>query len=165
MRCFNDNPQANIWLLTDGGGVRGLSSLLILQQLMIFINQSVQKYADYNARSGELQPHDCFELIAGTSTGGLISLMLGKIGMTVDGCIKHYRSLSRKIFSKKQFWGRVTHGLGDSKYSAECLRSCITELLSGQKLRHDHPMICTRGADKTAWSVQLLQQHNRQYSD
>jgi patatin-like phospholipase/acyl hydrolase len=61
-------------LSLDGGGVRGLSSLLILREIMEDIEQ----------RTGATEtPRPCeyFDLIGGTSTGGLIAIMLGLLGM------------------------------------------------------------------------------------
>jgi patatin-like phospholipase/acyl hydrolase len=67
-------------LALDGGGVRGLVSLLILQRLMHLMNP-------------EQPPRPCevFDLIAGTSTGGLIAIMLGRLRMDVSSCIRAYR--------------------------------------------------------------------------
>ena len=61
-------------LSLDGGGVRGLSSLLILREIMEDIEQ----------RTGATEtpkPCEYFDLIGGTSTGGLIAIMLGLLGM------------------------------------------------------------------------------------
>ena len=76
-------PYDQIRLLAlDGGGVRGLSSLMILQQLMVTIDpESPPKPCDY------------FDMIGGTSTGGLIAIMLGRLQMTVNNCISAYRDL------------------------------------------------------------------------
>ena len=53
---------------SDGGGVRGLSSLYILQRLMRLIN------AEREAESlPRLKPCEVFDLIGGTSTGGFVS--------------------------------------------------------------------------------------------
>jgi patatin-like phospholipase/acyl hydrolase len=46
-------------LAIDGGGVRGLSSLMILQQLLSTIDQDFPP-----------KPCDYFDMIGGTSTGG-----------------------------------------------------------------------------------------------
>lgn len=59
----------------------------------------------------ELHPYDVFQLVAGTSTGGLIALMLGKMGMTVSQCITQYKELSKIIFGKKHVRARITRGL------------------------------------------------------
>ena len=60
-------------LSLDGGGVRGLSSLLILREIMEDIAPQVEVT--------ELKPCEYFDLIGGTSTGGLIAIMLGALGM------------------------------------------------------------------------------------
>ncbi|QRV93310.1 patatin-like phospholipase protein [Ceratobasidium sp. AG-Ba] len=76
-------------LSLDGGGVRGLSSLLILKAIMEHVH----------GPSGEpLLPYQCFDLIVGTSTGGLIAIMLGRLQMTVDDCISEYTGLAEKVF-------------------------------------------------------------------
>jgi len=51
--------------LSDGGGIRGLSELLILQEIMSRI-QHDEKLADVP------RPCDYFDLIGGTSTGGYV---------------------------------------------------------------------------------------------
>jgi patatin-like phospholipase/acyl hydrolase len=50
---------------TDGGGVRGLSSIMILQRIMNSFNR---KRGD----GRKLQPWQIFDLIGGTSTGGYV---------------------------------------------------------------------------------------------
>ena len=50
--------------LEDGGGIRGLSSLLILKQIMHGLGSRM------NPRRLDLQPFEYFDLIGGTSTGG-----------------------------------------------------------------------------------------------
>jgi len=67
-------------LSLDGGGVRGLSSLMILQEIM----------EDIGSRTGSsMAPRPCeyFDLIGGTSTGGLIAIMLGLCGMVSQGSL------------------------------------------------------------------------------
>ena len=60
-------------LSLDGGGVRGLSSLLLLREIMNDIEQQLD--------ATDLKPWKYFDLICGTSTGGLIAIMLGTLGM------------------------------------------------------------------------------------
>ena len=134
--------------MIDGGGVRGLSSLLILQALMVQINDEV---TSLQGSSSELHPHHVFRLVAGTSTGGLIALMLGKMGMTVDDCITQYQKLSKVVFGKKHFGGRITHGLAPARYSGKRLRNCVRELLRHRHLDEDLPM--ANQDDKVAWYV------------
>lgn len=58
-------------LALDGGGVRGLSTLQILKQLMDTIDpESPPKPCDY------------FDMIGGTSTGGLVVIALLNLRLT-----------------------------------------------------------------------------------
>ncbi|KAK3314428.1 hypothetical protein B0H66DRAFT_641819 [Apodospora peruviana] len=45
-------------------------------------------------------------MIGGTSTGGLIATMLGRLRMTMDECIDAYTTLSDKVFEKESHRGR-----------------------------------------------------------
>ena len=107
------SPWAGKTLLTlDGGGVRGLSSLFILQELMRSIREE-ERYLDKKSRSSfysplfrsvsstddnEYLPCHYFDYVGGTSTGGLIAIMLGRLRMSVDQTIEAYKNLSETIF-------------------------------------------------------------------
>jgi patatin-like phospholipase/acyl hydrolase len=78
----------------DGGGVRGLSSLLILQRLLHSLSEE---------DSDTVKACDYFDLIVGTSTGGLIAVMLGRLQMDIDRCITEYLSLAPIVFPEKNF--------------------------------------------------------------
>ena len=120
----DEGPWARKTILSlDGGGVRGLSSLLILQELMENIAK-LERAADPKATSSAYSPLiDClqdrslpltndtnstsfylpchyFDYISGTSTGGLIAIMLGRLRMNVDDCIEEYEHLSARVFQK-----------------------------------------------------------------
>jgi patatin-like phospholipase/acyl hydrolase len=85
----SDNLRLRL-LSLDGGGVRGLSTLYILRDLMKRIagpDKPVPK------------PCECFDMIGGTSTGGLIAIMLGRLRMSVEDCIAAYITLSTDVFS------------------------------------------------------------------
>ncbi|KAH7012172.1 acyl transferase/acyl hydrolase/lysophospholipase [Microdochium trichocladiopsis] len=81
-------------LSLDGGGIRGISSLLILENIM-------EQIRDAERLDHVPRPCDRFDLIGGTSTGGIIAIMLGRLGMTVDECIRAYRSVARQAFTPK----------------------------------------------------------------
>ena len=87
-------------LSLDGGGVRGISSLYILKELMA---QIARQHRFDHSESPSLSPRPCdyFDLICGTSTGGLIALMLGRLRMasfpSLLLLLTHYYSLSTKL--------------------------------------------------------------------
>ena len=72
--------QAPLRILSlDGGGVRGISSLYILKELMAQVNR--QRRAENREPTSAVSPCDVFDLICGMSTGGLIAIMLGRLKM------------------------------------------------------------------------------------
>ncbi|KAJ7452585.1 FabD/lysophospholipase-like protein [Mycena latifolia] len=81
---------------SDGGGIRGLSSLLILERIMNRIKAENKL---------EVPPRPCehFDLIGGTSTGGLIALMLGRLRMSVEEAIQAYDTLAQVLPETKRF--------------------------------------------------------------
>lgn len=71
-------------LALDGGGVRGLSSLLIVRRLMHEV-QRIMITEENTTDDGKLpRPCEYFDLICGTSTGGLIAIMLGRLRMVSE---------------------------------------------------------------------------------
>ena len=68
-------------LALDGGGVRGLSSRLILEKLMKEVQRLREEENDLNPNGKPPLPCQYFDLICGTSTGRLIAIMLGRLRM------------------------------------------------------------------------------------
>src|SRR5277367_4792387 len=100
------DTQAPLRILSlDGGGVRGISSLYILKELMAQINRQ-HRVEIRNEPTSIIQPCDIFDLICGTSTGGLIAIMLGRLKMvrlsSLDSiamvhCLLNYRQSIRLL--------------------------------------------------------------------
>ena len=129
-------------LALDGGGVRGLSSLQILKQLMEVVD-----------RESPPKPCDYFDMIGGTSTGGfvhrmirklrywadsdsLIAIMLGRLQMTTDECIDAYVSLSDQVFQKQRH--RVTvKGHVQGRFDSNELEKAIREIVVEKGLEED----------------------------
>ena len=80
-------------LCIDGGGIKGYTSLLILKRIFRTM-----------VAEGQLAdtPRPCtvFDLIIGTSTGGLIAVMLGRLHMSIDECIAKYEQVGKEVFGK-----------------------------------------------------------------
>ncbi|KAF7897617.1 hypothetical protein EAF00_005845 [Botryotinia globosa] len=118
------NPWNTKYIHTlDGGGVRGLSSLLIIQHLMVLCNSFEQSQDQLvkssfqplpfqqgqgsiinskNSRSAQFLPVHYFDWIAGTSTGGVSAIMLSPLRMNSDDCIQECENLGENIFGQSQ---------------------------------------------------------------
>ncbi|KAF2834882.1 FabD/lysophospholipase-like protein [Patellaria atrata CBS 101060] len=112
-----------ILLALDGGGIRGLSELLILDEIM--------RRVKYDLNLTEMpRPCEYFDLIGGTSTGGLIALMLGRLRMSTDEALRAYNSLACTIFSKNN---RKRKGQ-DGMFKASTLENKVKEVVSKKDL-------------------------------
>ncbi|KAH8748437.1 acyl transferase/acyl hydrolase/lysophospholipase [Diaporthe sp. PMI_573] len=112
-------------LSLDGGGIRGKSSLLILENIMERIRES-------QGLNQVPRPCDYFDLIGGTSTGGIIAIMLGRLRMTVDECIQAYDKVGQAAFTPKRRIfplpasdrnGPVWYGMEVKPYHTSCLHN------------------------------------------
>ncbi|KAK4269942.1 hypothetical protein QN277_023035 [Acacia crassicarpa] len=122
-------------LSIDGGGVRGIIPAVILQ----FLEKKLQKLAgDENKRIA-----DYFDVIAGTSTGGLITAMLtapNKVNnkrpkFTAEQIVEFYKTESKHIFPPKGCWiRRILYYLHKPKYDGKELRKIIRNELEETKL-------------------------------
>lgn len=87
------------------------------------------KHTERNETSPWLPCH-YFDYMAGTSTGGLISIMLGRLRMSIDDCIDEYETLGPKVFAHPRwfhlksplFWPR-------DKYDHRSLEKAIREVI------------------------------------
>lgn len=129
-------------LALDGGGVRGLITLGVLEA----IERELAK------RSGrpDFVLSDYFDLIAGTSTGSIIAVGLA-MGMKVDELVRLYLKYSPSIFPKTRRKGVLVN-----KYDAAPLEKLLAEVvgdeaLESQKLKTGL-MICAKRMDTdSAW--------------
>ena len=96
----------------DGGGIRGYSSLLIVQRLMHEIAQCERRLQEEEGPvpgstrrefdENDLLPCHYFDYMYGTSTGGLISVMLARLRMTVPQCLEIYRRVGHELFGHRR---------------------------------------------------------------
>lgn len=86
-------PQRLKILSLDGGGVRGLSALIVLQRIFNTLK------AEISPPEPHLKPCDFFDLIGGVSTGGIIAIMLGRLRMSIEACIAAYKELGEYVFA------------------------------------------------------------------
>ena len=122
-------------LSLDGGGIRGV----IAAKLLVEIEKLTGK-----------QIHQLFDLIVGTSTGGILSVGLtkGDNPLTAADMLKLYADRGDEIFSRS-LWKRATsvQGFTDERYDQGPLESILTELLGDSELKNTHPDIVVTSYD------------------
>lgn len=80
----------------------------------------------------ELLPCHYFDFLYGTSTGGLIATMLGRLRMTTSECLELYRKVGDDLFGKKRSSIPLT-----TKYYHEPLEKAVRDLVGARC--HEHP--------------------------
>lgn len=114
-------------LSLDGGGVRGFSMLIILQELMHRTFVEIEGRAP--KRNEIPKPCDHFDLIAGTGTGGLIAIMLGRLRLDLDTCKDVYVRMTRRVFEtdKTLFGVPLRSTMFKASMLEEAIRQCVKE--------------------------------------
>ncbi|KAG6807330.1 hypothetical protein H0H92_007981, partial [Tricholoma furcatifolium] len=105
----------------DDGGIRGLSELIILQEIM-------SQLKSLGKMESTPKPCEFFDVIGGAGTGGIIALMLGRLQMPIDVAIDKYVDFSRKVYSdvKKFKFGKS----GPEKFRATTFVSEMKHILT-----------------------------------
>ena len=114
-------------LSIDGGGIRGIIPALILMEIEKRTNKPIS---------------ELFDLMAGTSTGGILTLTLnipnenGKARYTAEDLVLLFRKKGRQIFSKDR-WRSIMTGLGilDERYSHYSLEKLLDEYCGDVELK------------------------------
>lgn len=113
-RIASKDPK-NI-LSLDGGGIRGMMSLAILERMEKILEKR------YGVKEGTFTLADHFDMITGTSTGAIISAGLA-LGWRVEKLLTLYKELSKDVFVPRARlpWQKFTK----AKYSEAPLRSLL----------------------------------------
>ncbi|KAK4170202.1 hypothetical protein QBC43DRAFT_196930 [Cladorrhinum sp. PSN259] len=116
---MSSNKDEAVNLLSfDGGGVRGVSSLVIIHEIM----KKIQEKRKLNELP---KPCDYFHMIAGTSTGGLIAIMLGRLRMSTEEALREYDECAEQIFCK----GNRKRWNWSQKFRATALQTVIEQIV------------------------------------
>lgn len=113
-------------LSIDGGGIRGLIPALVLAEIENKTGKSIAR---------------CFDLIAGTSTGGILALALskrsagGEARYSAADLANLYRSRGKDIF-KRSLWNGVSSvaGLTNELYPSDGIENVLREYLEDDQL-------------------------------
>lgn len=126
-------------LSLDGGGAKALFTAHVLARLE----------ADLGVRVT-----DHFDLIAGTSAGGILALSLGA-GLRPAEIVEHYTALTERVFprSRQARWRYVPRAVRPA-YSGTVLRKVLVEVLGSRLLRDSSKRLIV-----PSWDVQRGEVH------
>ncbi|KAK7973978.1 hypothetical protein PG989_015826 [Apiospora arundinis] len=120
-------------LSLDGGGVRGYSMIIILQELMHRTYVEIEGKAP---RRNEIpKPCDHFDLIVGTGTGGLIALMLGRLRLDLEQCKELYVRMTRMVFETDKTIAGIPYR--STLFKASMLEQAIKEAVREHTIDED----------------------------
>src|SRR5918992_3127397 len=113
-------------LAIDGGGIRGLIPAIVLTEL--------------ERRSGR-RIFELFDLIAGTSTGGILACALcAPEALPASEVVKLYEEEGPDIFDRSLFQRiRSAEGLLDEKYDDDALERALERFLATKRLSETKP--------------------------
>lgn len=116
-------------LSIDGGGIKGLFSATILSEI--------------ERVNGSFAEH--FDLLCGTSTGGLIALALAA-GRSAEEIAQFYRNWGPKIFPNRNLFYRFLKRRGllipNSKNTDKVLRMAVEEIIGDKRMQDSNSYLC-----------------------
>ena len=132
-------------LSLDGGGVRGMLTLAILERIEAMLAQATGR------TDGSFRLAHYFDLIGGTSTGSIIATGLA-LGYSASELLDLYRALARKVF-RRPIW-RL--GLFGPKFTRPPLQQALTrvlgdELFESPKLITGLAVVIKRADNGSVW--------------
>lgn len=116
-----ENSHQKRLLALDGGGILGITSLMILKKIEDDLKSQLN--ASDNFRLSHF-----FDYIAGTSTGAIIASGLA-VGMSVDDLITLYTEHGKRMFTRARVWQWLRF-----KYNEKYLAGMLRENLSDQTI-------------------------------
>ncbi len=132
---MSSNSKLTRILSLDGGGIRGI----LPGQILVALEKKLQSL-DKNPKA---RIADYFDLIAGTSTGGILTCLYlcpsdtdpTKPGFSAEKAVELYLDRGDEIFDVS-FWQKIRSagGLTDEKYSAKELEEALVDFMGELKL-------------------------------
>ncbi len=130
-------------LSIDGGGIKGLFSACVLHEI--------------ERANGRLTDH--FDMLCGTSTGGLIALGLAA-GKLAGEIVQFYKEWGSTIFPRAGWFHRRRRAagffVGGGKYSDANLKRAVNEILGTLRVRDANSYLCIPTVNLTTASPWLF---------
>ncbi|KAK1613532.1 hypothetical protein BDP81DRAFT_443725 [Colletotrichum phormii] len=129
-------------LSLDGGGVRGIVELQVLKAIQSKLGSG-------------LPIRLFFDLIVGTSTGGIIALGLGVNNWSVDECIRVFKTLCEKAFVRRELvgvpiLGQLSVANHGSKYKTKPFEALLQDQFQKDRLLFGGNVCCDSMDTKVA---------------
>ena len=136
-----ENQEFRI-LSIDGGGIKGIfpASFLELLESNYLEGKSIINY---------------FDLICGTSTGGIIALGLG-VGIKASELAKLYIERGNDIFPSKCRWAKKIQQCVYVPYNREKLKIILQEIFKNRKLKESKVRLCIPSFERTYSEVYVF---------
>lgn len=116
-------------LCIDGGGIKGLYSATILQHWEEEFGHPISDY---------------FDMICGTSTGGLIALGLS-LKIPAKELVNFYKNEGPKIFNYRNpsgWLGKLRQIVWSAKYSDKYLKQAVSSVFGSHTMANSHNLLC-----------------------
>ena len=125
-------------LTIDGGGIKGVFPAAFLAEIEDRLGEPIYNY---------------FDLIAGTSTGGIIAIGLG-LGLTAGELLQLYKEFGASIFKSSRIPGHLRRLLR-AKYSLEPMREIVGKAFSDRRLGHSRKRLLVPALNLAAERVYI----------
>jgi hypothetical protein len=113
-------------LSIDGGGIRGVFPAMFLSKLEARLKETGNE---------KTQIYQHFDLICGTSTGGIIAIALA-LGFPAHEIYRLYLDNASKLFGrKKSFFGQVNYAAHESDVLEKLIKDKFSEKFNGEDPR------------------------------
>ena len=127
-------------LSLDGGGIKGTFSAAFLAMLERLTGKSVVRH---------------FDLIAGTSTGGIIALALG-LGLRAEEILEFYLENGPRIFPATGIRRRALRHWVRSKHRVDSLRNAVSDVFGNRKLGESQTRLVIPSFDAVSGDIRLF---------
>jgi hypothetical protein len=139
---FSPGPKRILAL--DGGGVRGILTLAILERMEALLRER-------SATPDSFRLCDYFDLIGGTSTGSIIASGLA-LGLSAKELLELYKTLSTRVFRRPPW----SFGIFGPRFSRRPLAAVLKEIigdvtLGSDKIRTGLAVVTKRADNGSVW--------------
>ena len=142
-------------LCIDGGGIKGLFSAQILAKFEEVYDTKISEQ---------------FDLICGTSTGGIIALA-ASANISMSDVVNFYKEKGPKIFAQKRkknlgkLWLKIKQICYKGKYSNEELRKALAEVFKDKKIYESSNLLCIPAFDIITATPRVFKRDYKKFTE